>query len=231
MYYAYWAIVSVLLTIPSFTLVVLSFNRDARGFILKSSEFWIKVIYAFAGSVLEIVHFHQVLRQMYSDELLAYLGYTQCVTWLIVGPLIIICVGAIDAIPRITHKWKATLIGLTASWYAMRAIEYQFLKSKAEDLKINIEATDGEISFHSLLSNVYGMLAIFLWKQTIDVIRNKDRCISITYRPYLRWARPGEDTNSLDVEEIPESAQVIELSVDNRNCTAHIEKDLSFVGL
>ena len=37
------------------------------------------------------------------------------------------------------------------------------------------------------------MLAIFVWKQTIDVLRNRDRLISITYRPYLKWERKSVD--------------------------------------
>lgn len=117
-----------------------------------------------------------------------------------------ICVGGIDAIPRMKYKWKASLMAMMALINTKYAIEFQLSKPPELDLVVDVEATGGQISFHSLLSSVYGMLAMFLWKQAIDVIRNKDCCISITYRPYLQWVtaetRKSEAERSNDFNAI-----------------------------
>ena len=229
--HAYNLIFNVFLYIPFLTLIVLSFNRDALGFILKSSELWIKVVYGVMSPTLFLTHYHFVLCQLYSKELPASLGYARCSSKLILEPLLIIVVGSIDAIPKMTHEWKAILVGLVAALYTKGAIEYQFLTSKGQDYKINIEATDSEISLHSLSSNVCGMLAIFLWKQAVDVIRNKGRCISISYRPYLRWAKPEDNSALIDLDQISVSVDVAETDDTTASTTSTGNNDFSFVGL
>ena len=44
------------------------------------------------------------------------------------------------------------------------------------------------------------MLAVFMWKQSIDVLRNRDRCISISYRPYLKWKRKSVENTVIVAE-------------------------------
>lgn len=51
---------------------------------------------------------------------------------------------------------------------------------------VAIQATGSLISFHSLLANVCGMLAMFLWKHELDLMRNKDRCIYISSRDLIQ---------------------------------------------
>lgn len=50
--------------------------------------------------------------------------------------------------------------------------QLMFLNSVERMYIIVVEATESVVSFHALLVNVNGMLAMFLWKQMIDVMRN-----------------------------------------------------------
>lgn len=168
---------------------MLSFNRDARGFILKSSEFWIKIIYAVAKPVLPLTLFHYAISMKLKerDEYTLPIGYAIETATIVAEPLPMTCVGGMDAIPRMRYKWKAVLMGVVALLYTKATIEKQFFEPQNLDMVIHIESTGSAISFQALLINTNGVLALFLWKQAIDVMRNRDRCISITYRPYLEW--------------------------------------------
>ena len=199
----YYFVADFIVWIPFLFLIVLSFNRDARGFIIQSSEFWIKFIYAMVRAILFIIRYHYVIRE---DAEYPYCNYILEAAGLIVIPLILIVVGGADAIPKMEYKWKAALTGILALFFTKSMIEYQFLKSRDLDLVLHVESTGSEISFHALLCNTSGIIALFLWKQTVDVIRNRDRCVSITYRPYLEWINGAGTSMQNDFNEIlPES--------------------------
>lgn len=187
----YWVVMCVFCWIPFEILVILSFNRDASKFIWKSSEFWIKIIYGAAYAILQVIHYIQVGKTLRADEgeFSIFIGYVGYSLMLVLNPLMFVIVGGMDAIPRMTYKWKALLMIMLALINAFYALQFQLLAPISDDYVIYIQATQSQISFHSLLANVSGMLCVFLCKQAIDVIRNKDRCVSISYRPYLRWAR------------------------------------------
>lgn len=196
---AYYYTAKFIIWIPFLVSIVLSFNRDARGFIVKSSEFWIKLLYAMTEPILYLIRYHYVWR--HHDNWPSYLAYVSLAADMVIKPLTIIVVGGSDAIPNMQYRWKAVLAGTVALLYTKGAIEWQFLTPRDLDFKVYIKTTKSEISFHSLLANVNGMIAMFLWKQTIDVIRNRGRCISITYRPYLEWVRLNQKSNPNDLDE------------------------------
>ena len=52
-----FTILSTFLWIPFLILIILSFNRDASHFIVRSPEFWIKVIWSISKAALEIVRY------------------------------------------------------------------------------------------------------------------------------------------------------------------------------
>ena len=189
-------------------MVILSFNRDASGFIVRSSEFWIKIIYGVIEISLEIVYYHHVGRKIYSD-VPDFIGYSFWVCALINIPMFMVIVGGTDAIPKMKYKWKAILSALCAFVFTIMAIIYQFAPEQ-DDYIIRIQATESIISLHALRSNTCGMLAMFLWKQVIDVMRNKDRCISINYKPYLRGETLMDESESVP-SVIPDP---IELAVE-----------------
>ena len=222
---AYVCFISVFFWIPFLVLVILSFNRDARGFIMKSSEFWIKIVYAVAYPSLCFIHYHYVLRLEYNDSMTEYLGYATVLAGFVVIPLLMVVVGGMDAIPKMKYKHKAMMMAVDASYFTIWAVVYQFVTPRNKDYTVTIEATGSEVSIVSSLSNVTGMLAIFLWKQAFDVIHNKDRCTSITYRPYLQWVRPGSGSPLIDAQQHQEfglATQAEAVTVDDTNTFSRI---------
>lgn len=210
--WGYFDSATVLIWIPYLFLIILSFNRDARTFILKSSEFWIKIAYSIACPILLFIllfiHFHFVERLELTGNTAVYLAYIGCCLNFATSPLLMIVVGGMDAIPKLKYKWKAMLMAMVALYFTIDAITYQLVVPRDDDYIVVIEATGSEVSVVSLLSNVYGMIAIFLWKQAVDVIRNKDRCTSITYRPYLQWVKPGSGAPLIDAEQLQNTDSV-----------------------
>ena len=197
-WFSMWLILRIVLYIPYFTLLVLSFNRDARGFVLKTTEFWIKIVYGAVFEILLLILYHQVGRHNSEDTTPEWIRYTDGALACCNTPMFLAFVGGVDAIPKMSFKSKAFLIGLVAALYTFNAVDYQLLRPTRYDYTIEIKATDSELSLHSLLANVFGMLSLFLWKQMIDILRNKDRCVTIIYRPYLRWERPRNASESME---------------------------------
>lgn len=197
-------------------LIVLSFNRDAVGFLLLSSEFWIKIAYAAANQALQLIHYHHVGRNTGAyKEIPQWLGYTVYILALVDGPIFMAIVGGMDAIPKMHYRWKVSIMCVTAFLYTCMALRYQLAAPVDEDYIIEIKSTNSIVSFHALLTNVNGMLAMFLWKQAIDVARNKDRCISIAYRPHLRWESTNHESVFMESSEaMPETQTVVITGVD-----------------
>lgn len=191
--------------LPVKILIILSFNRDARKFIFKSSEFWIKVIYAFIKPALFLIEYHQVGQDHYlrQDGVPPHLGYLFAFIQMISTPMMMIIAGGVDAIPQMSHRWKAILGGLLALQWSLASIRYQLLMPASDDYVVHVELTGSDISFFSLQSSVCGMLAVFLWKQLIDILRNPNRCICIAYKPYLQWERVQNPPELLRSASLP----------------------------
>ena len=205
-----FVLMSFVLYIPFDILVILSFNRDALSFILRSSEFWIKVCYGVLNPLLALIHYHKVgrIKDPFESQLPPLLGYLFFIGMLLVFPLFMIIVGGMDAIPKMKYNWKACIIASAAVVFTLAAFYWQLVVPVESDYVIHVKATGSAISFHALLCNSCVMLAIFSWKQAIDVIRNRDRCISIIYRPYLRWKTITEESDLIG-SELAETTTVI----------------------
>lgn len=184
-------VLEVFLWIPFITLLILSFNKDAIGFIIGSSEFWIKIVYSEINAILEFILYHKASRKLNRwRDVPEWIGYSYYILVFFAGPMFMVIVGGADAIPEMKSKSKACLIGIVAINTTLWALIYQFFSSEEDDYTFEVKATASVISLHALLGNVNGMLAMFMWKQMIDVLRHSDRCVSILYRPYLRWEIP-----------------------------------------
>ena len=173
----YYVIFTVLFANPFMAMIILSFNRDAQKFIWKSSEFWIKIIYSVIGPILGIIRYHKVGADLRKNELPPYLGYLAYAEIMIFTPMVMIIIGGFDAIPQMSHKWKVILGAIVAVQWSWDSLSLQLLTPESEDYVIHIEMTGSRVSFLSLSSSVAGMLAVFLWKELIDIIRNPKRCI------------------------------------------------------
>ena len=188
----FWISMNIFVWIPYNVAQLLSMNRDALGFIIKSGEYWIKIAYAAIFAILIIILSHHNAEQ-HETEIASYLRYVDNMMTFVSNIMVMVIYGATDAIPKMAFKWKAFISGLLAFLYTLGAIGFQLLIPSSGDYVIKIKATGSVVSCHSLLANTCGTLALFLWKNVFDVIRNRDRCISITYRPYLRWEIPEND--------------------------------------
>lgn len=125
-----------------------------------------------------------------------WLGYVDRILVCIGSPLWMASVGGVDAIPKLKYKWKACMIGTMAIFFTFVLITIHLLRPKENDHIIEVQATGSAISFRYIEANVTGTLTLFLWKQAIDTIRNKNRCVSIIYMPYLRWKIPRNESES-----------------------------------
>lgn len=212
-YVGIWTIYCMVVTAPRLLFLILSFNRDARGFIVRSFDFWIKIVYSELAALMWSILYHQVERKRKLSDLPEWLGYTTCIAMCILSPLFLALVGGMDALPRLKYEWKACLIGFVAIIMTAFSIYFQLLAPAEDNYTFEIQATGTVKSIHSLLANADGMLSLFLWKQTIDVIRNKDRCVSIIYRPYLRWKTADPPRLRFESMEL-QIPNIIEMVID-----------------
>lgn len=202
---------STVMYIPYLILIILSFNRDAQTFILKLSEFWIKIVYAEFIASLAVLYYHEVTQKRSLEDTPAWLGYTNQLILCIIFPLFMAFVGGVDAIPQMKYKSKVCLIGILGSVTTYMSLSRQLLVSADDDYIFEIHSTGSVISINSMLANVNGTLALLMWKQMIDIIRNKDRCVSIIYRPYLRWEMPTKESPAV----VPRLSEVEEIVVES----------------
>ena len=196
----YFIVMSLLFYIPFLTMIILSFNRDAKKFIWKSSEFWIKLIYSIISPTLNIVHYHQV---GWDGEVASFVGYMSCGINMIFTPMMMIIIGGFDAIPQMPHKWKVILGSMVAVQWSWMSLLFQLLVPESADYIVHVKMTGSRISFLSLQSSVAGMLAVFLWKELADIVRNPKRCIAITYKPYLEWERTKHGSELMRSASLP----------------------------
>lgn len=196
-YNAYEILVCICLWIPLMAALLLSMNRDALGFIVKSSDFWIKLVYATVVGILEMILFHRQ-EQTQQNTVAAHFGYPRELLRFFAWILFVAFVGGTDAIPKMNFKWKVFIIALVAFLCSFAAIEYQLLAPSSEDYLIEIETTGSVVSCHSLLANSFGTLALFMWKAVIGGMCKRDRCVSITYSPYLRWEIPRNESKMVE---------------------------------
>ena len=100
----YSVIRNILFSVPYMISLILSFNRDACGFLVRSSEFWIKICYAVLNGILALILFHEVGRKQRYKDIPEWLGYTYHVCWLVSESLFMAIVGGMDAIPKMKYK-------------------------------------------------------------------------------------------------------------------------------
>ena len=181
----YYSVISFFWLFPNCILIILSFHKDAIKFTLKSSDYWIKIAYGMLCPIIYTIYEYNAEKRDNNNLQINWLTYV--VARGISMPLVMVIWGAFDAIPNFQHKHKSILSVVIAILYAHRAIKFQFLTPSKDDHIFVIQSTGHQISLQSLLASLLGMLSIFLWKQAIDTLRNTDRCVSITYKPYIRW--------------------------------------------
>ena len=87
---------------------------------------------------------------------------------------------------KISWKYKVILtllLSISGSMYAL----FVTYKTPTDDTSV-IHITSGvAISVYNEWADAVRVLAIFLWKQSLALISNPEKCINIRSRPYAKW--------------------------------------------
>ena len=78
--------------------------------------------------MLELILYHQVGKITNMNDVPEYLGYAYHICIFIVSILFLTVVGGMDAIPKMSYKWKVGVLGLVATMFSGRALDYQLIQ-------------------------------------------------------------------------------------------------------
>ena len=181
---------------PYVILWSLSVNRKAFKLILKSFEFWLKVIYAFIYGSLHVWYdigydSDHTDSNVFTFKLIAGIANS------IIGlPLGVICISLLDA-SNMRKIWKVLLSITCASVLSVGCI----LDTLYEFGNINhaiVTITNGvQFSLLSAVAHALRIVCIFFWKQAILSLRlmKYDKSVLIRYAPNIRWFKDNGRQN------------------------------------
>eukprot|EP01084_Bolivina_argentea_P285955 490463_1 len=168
-YTVYWLTLYLLVIIPWLIVKHLSFNKHAFKLCIKTFDYWIKngygimfcAAFAFRNTAFNILNI--------------IFSCVNMVAWV----MIISLISSFDAVH--TSKCKKFLISAgPAMLFSLNAILFQFFVSE----EYYILPT---ISSRSIIASSSRVLAIFLWKQTINTWYRKGNAVSISCVPNVIW--------------------------------------------
>ena len=180
-------------------LFIAAMNRTAMKLVWRSFDFWIKIVYGFMFPILDFFY-----NKHRGWNIPTHFAWFASFNGTIISFLIVFVTASLDALPRLTRKWKIGISAFLASFYCWFAVMLNFVADEKHDLVIRIEATNSVISFQSLLGNAAVMISIFIWKQVFAVYQRKGKCISISYTPFIQWKtnKKTPSARSLDLEDV-----------------------------
>eukprot|EP01084_Bolivina_argentea_P179889 310822_1 len=175
-----------LFCIPFSAVWTLSSDKQALKIIIKSFEFWFKVTYAFICGLLQLIYFYGLKWNEWQHP------YIQlCSTIFVALDIIsvIACIGLIDA-AHINKYWIVGVSGGMGLMFSFLVITNQLaLDPLSDDSVINIASYS--FSLMELIISAWRILAIFSFRQSFSTLwmikTHNDRCISITYHPFIIW--------------------------------------------
>ena len=88
-----------------------------------------------------------------------------------------------------SRKAKIFISVAICTYYILRGIAH-FISSPKYDnaiLKLPIGSGGCSLSIYSKMLNSEYSLCLFMFKQTLTLIMNKDRCVNIVQTPYIKW--------------------------------------------
>lgn len=179
--------------IPWFILALLSCNKKAFKLLIHSFDFWIKAIYGVLYGVTHILFEYHL-----SDNGFAGVAYNVIFSFLVL--LCIVFIALFDAF-CMHRNWIVLFSIIGALFFTWNTMLYQFIYPEDHDWIIYIQGTNSTISMRFLLSSYTRILAIFLFKQAINAYRNKDKCISIHYTPFVEWNNSGKENEENIVDK------------------------------
>eukprot|EP01084_Bolivina_argentea_P272846 464635_1 len=194
---------------PWLILLVLSVNTKAFKMIVKSFDFWIKMLYMLLYTVTRFVYIHYYATNI-SEGRRHILWFIYDTIYASVRIIVILIWSSLDALqlPLYIKIYLGLLISIIYSLNALFISLYA--QSNGDDSIIHL--TDSiAISLISYCESSIRIVAIFLWKQTLMSILKRNRCILIKYSPFIQWF---DSTN-------------IEIQMNNQMYNSDVNKNIS----
>ena len=158
--------------IPWCTGCVLSLKRKVFRRILGAFDFYVKCVYALMLAVTySMYQFHR------DSSISVPVRVVGSVTLTVFCCLLVVIVSSLDALPRLPQRSKMKIAMLWATVMIVSAIYVTTTTHKGYV----------EMDFTYRLLSCLRIMAIFSSKQALYTWLRKDRCICITYSPFLRW--------------------------------------------
>lgn len=183
-----------------YTFVIsMSLAQVSRGF-----DFWVKSGYMMLAGIAKCVW-------RYANNGGA-IGIITNVLLSIYEVLLIVFMSSFDASNRMKRKWKiVTSVTAAAMWFWV-SIYTKLLMSPQTDYLITIPlGVVNPISTQGLIGSYYQILAIFMLKQAVNSFIKKEKAVSISVSPFIKWSHLKQ------YDPVPQSgasAQAIQIEVD-----------------
>ena len=189
------AVFSMLL--PFCFILLLSVNRRCVYLITHGFEFWFKIYYVIQWQFWSLLYYWYFVYDGKNVSIGVYIAdFLETLCIIITVNIICLCDGLqILRIPKIVFTaFIAVLATIISIYYTF----YSFLEG--EDISIiHINFLGVYISSTSMIGSSTQIIAIFMWKQVIHPILNKNdlnRCILIRYTPRAKWINANKCMNS-----------------------------------
>eukprot|EP01084_Bolivina_argentea_P295835 509453_1 len=177
----YFIICWSFLTIPYMLFWILSSNRHAFYLIIKSFEFWLRVVY---GAILAILIGIYYQHNVSTVNIIIYWIYN--IIAMITIILTTIYISIFDAV-KITKTYKIAISVICSGVMVFTSIYWQFLLSEKYDYIVYIPVTNGSLSFYSMISSAARILGIFFCKQAVLAIIRNEKAVTIKHTPIIKW--------------------------------------------
>eukprot|EP01084_Bolivina_argentea_P008792 16445_1 len=165
------------------TFLLLSINKTAFKLILKSFEFWFKLLYVICFVILEIMTANPrggALGDLYMQAV----DYMKYIVWI----LAIVAFSSVDGLQLHTLIKKVLGLGYVM-FFVVITIErmYDAVNSEPDEYSIHIWGKDCVIPLKSWISSVSRVLTIFLIKQTYCMVFREDKTTLIRTACIVYW--------------------------------------------
>ena len=184
LYSIYTIFVNTIFWIPYAIFWMMSLNRVALNLVHRTFEYWFKVGYAIILGIAGLADDFYFHWNTFEYPILSFISrslMSVVVIFLAAG------ISSVDAVHS-AKKWKIILTVMEAIIFTLFSIFYQ-MEFYQQDQQYVIKIVNNfQISFLQITIDSMRILAIFFWKQAIQIIRNKGaRCNLLKYSPFIKW--------------------------------------------
>eukprot|EP01084_Bolivina_argentea_P059371 108420_1 len=195
-YGVYRTIISLFFWIPFGVFYLLSVNKKAFNFIIRTFEFWFKFYYYCSGFIADFIYSF-----IHNDEKWWHIvGYFCMMTSICMAMIII---SLFDGYPM-DKKWKCGVSGLIAIVFTAQTLWWQFTMPNDGDSIVSVVGI--EISLKTIMVTSGKITAIFVFKQCILTLLAKSKAAFIRVVPNLKWYEQTKTVNNVVLTSIGHTA-------------------------